>query len=205
MSQRDARMLSRYPGPNQAQHPAPGAGCGKVRADQAGQGQGRVRSRGRAGAGAGRGGAGRGAGGALGRAAPGDFEPSGPGSRCPRAWRAGSGSGCCWRTPSSWCWSAGGGSPACGGKARPAWACCGAPAWWWGCECGAGGARGEAGSSVRGWKAPPERRPGFPVPSSNSTGRAAPKRLWLPRARGVIQVQAIDGSLISVRGRVPCR
>lgn len=44
MNQSDARMLSRYAGPNPAQHPAPGAGCSEVRADRSGQGQGRVRS-----------------------------------------------------------------------------------------------------------------------------------------------------------------
>lgn len=118
-------MLSRYPGPNPAQHPAD---CSEAGADRAGSGPG-----------AGQHGAGRGAGGALGRTAPGTLSPAAPQSV---PWRAGSGTGCCWRTPSSWCWCAGGGSRACGGTALPGWPCCGQPAWWWGCECGAGGRDG---------------------------------------------------------------
>lgn len=134
------------------------------------------------GAGVGRGGAGRGAGGALGRTAPGTLSPAVPQSV---PWRAGSGTGCCWRTPSSWCWCAGGGSRGCGGTALPGWPCCGQPAWWWGCECGAGGRDGAPAAG----KASQQRSPGFPVPSSNSAGRTVPRRLIPGRDPG-------DGGLI---------
>lgn len=204
MKQRDARMLSRYPGPNAAQHPAPGAGCSKVGADRAGQGRDPERGR----AGAGRGGAGRGAGGALGRTAPGDFEPRGRGSRW--AWRAGSGTGCCWRTPSSWCWCAGRESRTCGGTALPGWACCGPPAWWWGCECGNGAGTGSAGLGGRQLRARgegiPQARPRVPGTSLEPHWENSPKeadRCGFPGRGHLIQVQAM-AVWFELRGRVPC-